>query len=291
MNFAESMQKISFILACVFVLEAAVLAQQLPLKPQQPNSAEAKVDAGNVNGEKARTRQVSTAKGEAPVKNSSTQNNSGDSSKNSRQQQMSEEEAAILPYYNNYLEKYVLGPEDIISVEVFGQPNYSKAGIVIPPTARISYPLIPGGVFVGGKTTEQISEDIKKKLDEFIIDPQITVTLDKVGSARFSVLGKVNAPGVKVMNRRYNVYEAVAEAGGIDKEGDKKRVIMMRINPQGGFTQTIIDFDKILKGGTTVPYLVPGDQIIVPEKRWSTTKILDIVGKASAFRILFGVPF
>lgn len=207
------------------------------------------------------------------------------------QERFSEEEAAILPYYNNYLREYHLGPEDVISVEVFGEAKYSKAAIVIPPTARIAYPLIPGGVFVGGKTTEQISAEITKKLDEYIIDPQVTVTLDKVGSARFSVLGKVAVPGVRVMNRRYNIYEAVAEAGGVAKDGDKKRILLVRLNPQGGFTQTVIDFDKLLSGKSEVNYLQPGDQIIVPEKKWSLTKVLEIVGKASAVRILFGSPF
>lgn len=204
---------------------------------------------------------------------------------------VSEEEAALLPYYNNYLKEYHLGPEDVISVEVFGEANYSKAGITIPPTARIAYPLIPGGIFVGGKTTEQVSAEIKKKLDEYIIDPQVTVTLDKVGSARYGVMGKVGVPGVKVMSRRYNIYEAISEAGGFAKDGDKSRVLLLRLNAQGGFSQTVINFEKVLNGKTDVPYLLPGDQIIVPEKRWSLTKVLDVVGKASAIRILFGVPF
>lgn len=202
----------------------------------------------------------------------------------------SEEEAALLPYYNNYLREYHLGPEDVISVDVFGEPNYSKAGIVIPPTARISYPLISGGIFVGGKTTDQVAAELKKRLDEYIIDPQVTVTLDKVGSARFGVLGKVGTPGVKMMNRRYNVYEAIAEAGGIAKDGDSKRVLLLRMTPQGGFSQTVIDFGSITKGKGEVPYLLPGDQLIVPEKKWSVSKILDAVGKASAIRILFGSP-
>jgi protein involved in polysaccharide export with SLBB domain len=208
-----------------------------------------------------------------------------------RRENMTEEESAILPYYNNYLKEYHLGPEDVISVEVFSQPNYSKSAIVIPPTSKISYPLIPGGVFVGGKTVDEVAEDIKKKLDEYIIDPQVMVTLDKVGSARFSVLGKVATPGVKVMSRRYNLYEAIAEAGGIEKEGDKTRVLLVRMNPAGGFTQTVIDMGKVMKGKEAVAYLVPGDQIIVPEKRWSLTKIVSTVGKASALRILFGSPF
>ncbi len=209
----------------------------------------------------------------------------------SRVESESEEEAAILPYYNNYLREYHLGPEDVISVEVFGQANYSKTGIVIPPTARISYPLIPGGVFVGGKNVDQVAAEIKQKLDEYIIDPQVTVTIEKVGSARYSVLGKVESPGVKVMNRRYNLYEAIAEAGGISKEGDKNRVLLIRLDPANGFSQQVIDMEKVMKGQAEVPYLAPGDQIVIPEKRWSLSKIVGILGKASAFRILFGSPF
>jgi polysaccharide export outer membrane protein len=160
---------------------------------------------------------------------------------------------------------------------------------VIPPTARISYPLIPGGVFVGGKTVDEVSEDIKKKLNEYIIEPQVTVTLDKVGSARYSVLGRVGNPGVKVMNRRYNLYEAIAEAGGIDRDGDKGRIVLIRLDPSGGVSQTVFDMKKLMKGESDVPYLVPGDQVIVPEKRWNLTKIVSTVGQASVLRILFGV--
>jgi hypothetical protein len=46
-----------------------------------------------------------------------------------------------------------------------------------------------------------------------------------------------------------------------------------------------------MKGKAEVPYLVPGDQLIVPEKRWSLTKIVSTISQASMLRILFGVPF
>lgn len=201
-----------------------------------------------------------------------------------------DEEAAILPYYNNYLKEYHLGPEDVISVEVFGHPNYSRTGLVIPPTARISYPLIAGGVFVGGKTTDQVAAIIKRELDEYIIDPQVTVTLQKVGSARFSVLGRVGSPGVKMMNRRYNIYEAVAEAGGIGEKGDRKRVLLVRMTPGGEFSQKIINFDDLVKGKVEVPYLVPGDQVIVPDRRWSLTRVVETITRVSALRVLLGSP-
>lgn len=208
-----------------------------------------------------------------------------------RKQDLSEEEAAILPYYNNYLKEYHLGPEDIISVEVFGQPKYSRAGITVPPTATIGYPLIPGGIFVGGKTTDQVAKEIAKKLDEYIIDPQVTVTLEKVGSARFAILGKVAAPGIRLMTRRYNLYEAVVEAGGIAQGGDKKKIMLLRQNGSGAYTPTFYSLDDLMSGKKEIPYLVPGDQVIVPEKKWSMTKILDTVSKFGAARLLFGSPF
>ncbi|MBV9209577.1 MAG: polysaccharide biosynthesis/export family protein, partial [Acidobacteria bacterium] len=108
---------------------------------------------------------------------------------------MSEEESEIVPYYNNFMMTYRLGPEDVISVSVFGQPNYSKTNIIVPPDGRISYPLIPEGIFVGGKTTIQVQEELAKKLDEYIIDPKVTVSLDQAKSARYSVLGDVGQPG------------------------------------------------------------------------------------------------
>ncbi|MEP6703203.1 MAG: polysaccharide biosynthesis/export family protein [Acidobacteriota bacterium] len=276
---SKTFVKFGIILSCILIADSG-LRGQAPV-PGASRVAAAK-DASA--GLPSKTTVVGNQPG-GPVEAGKADNN------NSRRENLTEEEAAILPYYNNYLREYHLGPEDVISVEVFGQSNYSKTGIMIPPTSRISYPLIPGGVFVGGKTVEQVADDIRKGLDEYIIDPQVMVTLDKVGSARFSVLGKVGTPGIKPMNRRYNLVEAISEAGGIEKEGDKKRVLLVRLAPGGGFTQTVVDVGKVMVGKAQAPYLVPGDQVIVPEKRWSLSKIVEIVGKASSLRILFGVPF
>src|SRR4051812_9491167 len=94
-----------------------------------------------------------------------------------RRGQASEEAAAIVPYYNNFLTSYRLGPEDVISISVFGQDRYSIKGITVPPDGRISYYLIPEGILVAGKTITQLQGELTKRLDEYIIDPQITVSL------------------------------------------------------------------------------------------------------------------
>jgi protein involved in polysaccharide export with SLBB domain len=43
---------------------------------------------------------------------------------------------------------------------------------------------------------------IKKRYDEYIIDPQVSVSLDRDGSYRYSVIGDVAQPGIKFMSRR-----------------------------------------------------------------------------------------
>ncbi len=212
--------------------------------------------------------------------------------KSLRRGTMSEEESAIIPYYNNYLDEYRLGPQDVISVEVFGQcPDYCKAGITVPPTARISYPLIKNGIKVAGKTVDQVQEEIKKQLEEYIIDPQVTVTLEKVGSARFSVLGDVATPGVKMMERRLSVYEAIVESGGILRTGDGKRVVVIR-QTANGLTSISVNLTEIARGKAEMIYLVPGDQVIVPGNTIKKVEtVAGIIGKFSIFRMLFGGGF
>lgn len=205
-----------------------------------------------------------------------------------------EVEDVILPYYNNYLKEYRLGPNDVISIEVFGQcPDYCKTGITVPPTAKISYPLIREGIFVGGKSVEQIAAEVTKKLNEYIIDPKVTVTLEKAMSARYSVLGKVAAPGVRVMDRKVSVYEAVVESGGVMKDGDKKRVIIYSYDAQGRINQKVVDLTVIERGKAEMVYLNPGDQVFVPDKgfRLNVQTVFKVLEKASIVRLLFGSPF
>lgn len=198
--------------------------------------------------------------------------------------------ADILNYYSTYLEEYRLGPEDVISVQVFGQcPDYCKEELTIPPTARISYPLIREGIFVGGKTTFEVEDEITKKLNEYIIDPKVTVTLTKVGSARYSVVGKVEKQGAYLMTRKVSVFEAIAESGGIMKEGDKKRAVILRPNAQNKFDPVLVNLKDIGEGKAEMVFLKPGDQLVVGKEGFNLSSILDVFTKASILRIL--LPF
>ncbi|HXL81511.1 MAG TPA: polysaccharide biosynthesis/export family protein [Pyrinomonadaceae bacterium] len=203
------------------------------------------------------------------------------------------EEAAVVPYYNNFFNTYRLGPEDVVSVSVFGQDRYSRSGIIIPPSGRISLALIPGGIFVNGKTVDEVAEAIKKSYDEYIIDPQVSVSLDKASSYRYSVIGDVAQPGIRLMSHRLTVTEALGEAGGVLQTGDRSKVVVLRRQADGNLKPIAVNVSAIYKGkAPDVTYLVPGDQVIVPgNKLKSFQKIMTFFPILSFARIFTGGIF
>jgi polysaccharide export outer membrane protein len=202
----------------------------------------------------------------------------------------SSDEEAVVQQYNNFFTTYRLGPEDVISVNVFAQERYSKQGIVIPPSGRIYLALIPEGIFVNGKTVDQVSELIKKRYDEYIIEPQVSVSLDRAGSYRYSVVGDVAQPGIRLMTRRLSVTEALSEAGGVLQTGNKSKVYVLRKQANGNLGPIPVNVSAIYKGqAPDSVYLQPGDQVIVPGNKWKTfNKLTSLMPVLSFARIFTG---
>ncbi len=286
MKAVKFITKFSLILAGSLMFALGAAAQETVKQPENI--------ATSIKSEKSETAKTIEPNQDAKTEPATDALKSETPATSTDDKKLTAEEQAVLPVYNNYMTEYRLGPSDVISVEVFGQcPDYCKLDLTVPPTARISYPLIREGVFVGGRTIEQIQDEITKKLDEYIIEPKVTITLVKAQSARYSVLGKVATPGVRVMDRKVSLYEAIAESGGILKEGDKKRVTLYRLDAQGKLVPRVFNLLDFERGKTEMIYLNPGDQVFVPDAgfKLNVDTIFKILEKASIARILFGSPF
>jgi len=275
----------SIALTIAMVITAGTLAQSPSSSRQRRTAPDMKQDTaetdkpaivstdnpGDKAGDKSKDRP-------APVTADAQTNRAGEST----------DEAAIVQNYNNFFTTYQLGPEDVISVTVFGQDRYSKSGIKVPPSGRVTLALIPDGIFVNGKTVDQVAELIKKRYDEYIIDPQVSVSLDQAGSYRYSVIGDVAQPGIRLMTRRLSVTEAISEAGGILQTGDKKKVFVLRKQAKGNLMPIPVNVSAIYRGQAPDSiYLLPGDQVIVPGnslKKWQTlSSFLPILSFAKIF--------
>lgn len=190
-----------------------------------------------------------------------------------RQENLSEEEASLQPYLNNFFATTRLGPEDVISVDVFDQPNYSRTNITVPPNGRISYPLI-GQVLVAGRTTDDLEKEFTEKLAEYIREPKVSVQLVQVHSMKFMVVGDVSAPGIYDMTRRMTVTEALAKAGYATRYGDLKRVSVLRMQANNQMTNIPVNMKDVERGKAQNIYLAPGDTVVVPGNKYKTVEKL-----------------
>lgn len=180
-----------------------------------------------------------------------------------------EMEAQELLYLKNYIEEYRLGPEDIISVEVFGLPQYSIPSLIIPPDGKINYKLNIR-VNARGRTVTEVEKDLAEQLNEYIIDPKVTVQLVQSHSMKYMVDGDVGRPMIYEMTRRMTIREAIVNAGGILPTGDGSKVTIARSTPGGGLTTIAVNYKELSKGKALDEPIAPGDIIFVPGNRFKT---------------------
>ena len=204
-----------------------------------------------------------------------------------RQQRETEEQAATLQYLKNYFEEYRLGPEDVISVEVFNLPAYSVPNLIVPPDGKVNYKLI-GQINVRGRGVEDIQKEIAEKLNEYIIDPKVTVQLVQSHSMKFLIDGDVARPAVYEMTRRMTIREVLINAGGILPTGDKTKVVISRSLPNGTSTVIPINYRELEKGRGLDEAIAPGDMIFVPGNRFKTfQKWTQVLSSVTTLPLIF----
>ena len=72
---------------------------------------------------------------------------------------------------------FILGAEDQITVPVYGSPEFSGAHM-IRPDGKITMPFL-GDVVAAGITPMELSTAIKEKLKKYIVDPDVSVSVQR----------------------------------------------------------------------------------------------------------------
>lgn len=121
---------------------------------------------------------------------------------------------------------FILGPGDTVTITVWRDEELSGEQ-VIDPTGRFHMPLV-GEVQAGGKTVNELQQDIAERLQEYFVKPKVSVAIQEVGSRRVHVLGFVNTPGTQEFNRDVTLWDALAAAGGFNEDADENEVLLMR---------------------------------------------------------------
>jgi len=159
---------------------------------------------------------------------------------------------------------YVIGPQDLLAINVWHEPEFSRS-VPVRPDGKISLPLL-GEFTVSGMTTQSLEGQLAKQLENYVRKPQVTVMIQEANSHKFYIIGEVAKPGAYPLTDRMTVLNALATAGGFRDFAKVQRIYLLRPMPDG--TRARLPFDyKAVVGGKNVSQdieLQTGDTVVVP---------------------------
>lgn len=156
--------------------------------------------------------------------------------------------------------EYVVGPGDIIEVQLFGKEN-EQYSLVVSRDGRINFPEI-GAISVAGMRFTDLRSDLEKRVAEQMIGVKASITMGALRSIRVFVLGEVTRSGSYTVSSLSTMTNALFVSGGVKPIGSLRNIQLKR----NGKIITRLDlYDLLLRGDTSEDRrLQPGDVIFVP---------------------------
>lgn len=140
-------------------------------------------------------------------------------------------------------QNYVIGPGDVVIVDVYGdtqksmQLNVSPDGSVVVPDY--------GPINVSGLSVSSAQNRIRKSLGSYYSSSEIKVTLGQTRTITVNVMGEVKVPGTYTLSALATVFHALYMAGGISDLGTLRAIKVYR---QGRLISTIDVYEFIFNG-------------------------------------------
>jgi polysaccharide export outer membrane protein len=164
---------------------------------------------------------------------------------------------ASVPPCSGLQGSYRIGSQDVIKIEVAGDPQFSGEAL-ISDGGTIAYSVL-GEIKVVDLTVTEIAELIRKQLMDrkLLIQPSVTVSVKEYRGHSVTVLGEVKVPGKYYLKGAEILLDVIASAGGISPNaGD---VTINRSGP-GGPQIITVSGERLLSDSTP---LISGDVIFV----------------------------
>ena len=158
---------------------------------------------------------------------------------------------------------YVIQPNDLLEIVVWGEPDISRM-VLVRPDGRISLPLVQD-IQASELTPVELKEKMENRLKEYLDSPNVTVIVEAIQSYKVYVIGKIQNPGGIVVEKPITVLQALTLAGGFQEFADKSEISIVRTT---GREHLIFEFNykDVIKGKKAEEniFLRSGDVVVVP---------------------------
>jgi len=159
---------------------------------------------------------------------------------------------------------YLIGADDVLAINVWKEPDVSRS-VPVRSDGKISLPLV-GELTAGGQTPLQLEQEITKRLQNYISEPEVTVIVTDSKSQRINILGMVARPGTYTLTGSATVLDAIAMAGGFRDFAKQKQIYVLRANADGTEKRLAFNYKEVIKGQNPEQNvrLLPRDTVVVP---------------------------
>jgi polysaccharide export outer membrane protein len=162
---------------------------------------------------------------------------------------------------------YVVGPEDLLDVQFFGQEDLNRQ-VRVDGEGEVTLPLV-GAVKVAGFTPKSIEKRLMQAYSaRYLRNPQINLAVKEYRHQRVSVTGAVDKPGYYEIIGPRKLLEILAMAGGLQDKGASSKAgdVVQVIREHGSPHTLIIDLRRLqVKGDPELNVTIhSGDVVHVP---------------------------
>jgi polysaccharide export outer membrane protein len=140
---------------------------------------------------------------------------------------------------------YKVGPNDVLAITVFDQPQLTGR-YMVQADGSFTFPLL-GRVSVGGLTMQAVENHVRDSLAKgYLKNPQVGVSVEEFRSQQVFIVGEVRQPGILQFTGSMTMIEALARAGATTDRAGIEAVIVR--TPDGGSPPDAAALDRARKG-------------------------------------------
>ena len=107
-----------------------------------------------------------------------------------------------------------------------GNSSSNQSPFVVRPDGNVSFPLV-GEIHAEGMTVSQFTNVLQQGLSRYIVDPDVSVNISKLGRVRVYVFGEVRKPGAVELDKGHTVIDAIGAAQGFTRDTAKKKIFLI----------------------------------------------------------------
>ncbi len=143
---------------------------------------------------------------------------------------------------------YTLGPNDVVEIEVMRHPEFSGK-YPIDQEGKLQYKYV-GDLNVKGLSKKELEKKLSDALSQFVVSPEVNITIVQFGSKVFYVIGEVAAPGRFTMrSEEISLREAIHMAGLPTQNAAMRRCRIITPSEKGKSKVRKVDLFSLLYYG------------------------------------------